>query len=37
MAVEIVHYPQLEALRNQAKAATLPVSAETLTAVDQIL
>ena len=30
MAVEIVHYPQLDALRNQAKAATLPVSAETL-------
>jgi hypothetical protein len=37
MAVEIVHYPQLEALRNQAKAAKLPVSAETLTTVDQIL
>jgi [histone H3]-trimethyl-L-lysine4 demethylase len=37
MAVEIVHYPQLEALRNQAKAATLPVSTETLAAVDQIL
>jgi hypothetical protein len=37
MSVETVHYPQLEALRNQAKAATLPVSADTLAAVDYIL
>lgn len=34
---EIVHYPQLEALSAQAQAAALPVSAETLAAVDQIL
>jgi histone demethylase JARID1 len=34
---ELVHYPQLEALSNQAQAAALPVSAETLAAVDQIL
>ena len=35
MAVESVHYPQLEALSGQ--AARLPVSRETLAAVDQIL
>jgi len=34
---EVVHYPQLEALSNQAQAAALPVSSETLAAVDQIL
>jgi histone demethylase JARID1 len=34
---ETVHYPQLEALSNQAQALSLPVSAETLAAVDQIL
>jgi [histone H3]-trimethyl-L-lysine4 demethylase len=34
---EFVHYPQLEALSNQAQAAALPVSADTLAAVDQIL
>lgn len=34
---ETVHYPQLEALSAQAQAAALPVSAETLAAVDQIL
>jgi histone demethylase JARID1 len=34
---EMVHYPQLEALSNQAQAAALPVSPETLAAVDQIL
>ncbi|KAH8805752.1 PLU-1-like protein-domain-containing protein [Xylogone sp. PMI_703] len=34
---EVVHYPQLEALSAQAQAAALPVSAETLAAVDQIL
>jgi histone demethylase JARID1 len=37
MSVEAVHYPQLEALSMQAQAAALPVSAETLAAVDQIL
>ena len=37
MSVEAVHYPQLEALSNQAQAAALPVSADTLAAVDQIL
>jgi histone demethylase JARID1 len=37
MAVDVVHYPQLDALRNQAKTAQLPVSADTLAAVDQIL
>jgi [histone H3]-trimethyl-L-lysine4 demethylase len=37
MAGETLHYLQLEALRNQAKAAILPVPAETLTAVDQVL
>jgi histone demethylase JARID1 len=34
---EMVHYPQLEALSNQAQAAALPVSPDTLAAVDQIL
>ncbi|KAF7563184.1 hypothetical protein G7046_g994 [Stylonectria norvegica] len=34
---EFVHYPQLEALSNQVKLNALPVSAETLAAVDQIL
>jgi histone demethylase JARID1 len=34
---ELIHYPQLEALSAQAQAAALPVSAETLAAVDQIL
>jgi [histone H3]-trimethyl-L-lysine4 demethylase len=34
---EAIHYPQLEALSQQAQAAALPVSAETLAAVDQIL
>ncbi|WYZ38240.1 hypothetical protein EsH8_III_000154 [Colletotrichum jinshuiense] len=34
---EIVHYPQLEALSMQVTANFLPVSAETLAAVDQIL
>ncbi|OTA89831.1 hypothetical protein M434DRAFT_14341 [Hypoxylon sp. CO27-5] len=34
---EIVHYPQLEALSNQVQVNTLPVTAETLAAVDQIL
>ncbi|KAI0123405.1 PLU-1-like protein [Xylariales sp. AK1849] len=34
---EIVHYPQLEALSNQVQHGALPVSAETLAAVDQIL
>lgn len=34
---EIVHYPQLDALSNQAQALSLPVSPETLAAVDQIL
>jgi len=37
MSVESIHYPQLEALSNQAQAAALPVSAETLAQVDQIL
>jgi histone demethylase JARID1 len=37
MSVEVVHYPQLEALRGQAKINSLPVSADTLSAVDQIL
>ncbi|KAI9834573.1 MAG: hypothetical protein M1819_002949 [Sarea resinae] len=35
MAAEIVHYPQLEALSGQ--ASSLPVSSETLAAVDAIL
>ncbi len=34
---EAIHYPQLEALSQQAQAAALPVSPETLAAVDQIL
>jgi histone demethylase JARID1 len=34
---EMVHYPQLEALSNQAQTLILPVSPETLAAVDQIL
>lgn len=34
---EIVHYPQLEALSNQVQHNALPVSTETLAAVDQIL
>ncbi|KAM7216436.1 Lid2 complex component lid2 [Rhypophila decipiens] len=34
---ESVHYPQLQALSNQAQENFLPVSAETLASVDQIL
>ncbi|KEY68050.1 hypothetical protein S7711_06961, partial [Stachybotrys chartarum IBT 7711] len=34
---ETVHYPQLEALSNQVQANALPVSQDTLAAVDQIL
>ncbi|KAH8197705.1 hypothetical protein TruAng_008122 [Truncatella angustata] len=34
---ETVHYPQLEALSNQVQHGALPVSQETLAAVDQIL
>lgn len=34
---EFVHYPQLEALSNQVKVSALPVAAETLASVDQIL
>ncbi|KAI1091756.1 PLU-1-like protein [Rostrohypoxylon terebratum] len=34
---EVVHYPQLEALSNQVQVNTLPVTQETLAAVDQIL
>jgi histone demethylase JARID1 len=37
ISAEVVHYPQLEALSTQAQAAALPVSPETLAAVDQIL
>lgn len=37
MSVEVVHYPQLEALSNQVQQLGIPVSAETLAAVDQIL
>ncbi|KAL3423104.1 PLU-1-like protein [Phlyctema vagabunda] len=37
MNAEMVHYPQLEALSAQAQASALPVSSETLAAVDQIL
>lgn len=37
IAAEFVHYPQLEALSAQAQFHTLPVSPETLAAVDQIL
>ncbi|TAQ84273.1 hypothetical protein B7494_g7406 [Chlorociboria aeruginascens] len=34
---EVTHFPQLEALSTQAQVAAVPVSAETLAAVDQIL
>ncbi|RYP76213.1 hypothetical protein DL769_003684 [Monosporascus sp. CRB-8-3] len=34
---EMTHYPQLEALSNQVQVNALPVSAETLASVDQIL
>ncbi|KAK0383681.1 hypothetical protein NLU13_9592 [Sarocladium strictum] len=34
---DMVHFPQLEALANQAQAHALPVSQETLNAVDQIM
>ncbi|KAI8625536.1 PLU-1-domain-containing protein [Xylariaceae sp. FL1651] len=34
---EVIHYPQLEALSNQVQVNALPVSADTLAAVDQIL
>ncbi|KAI1805964.1 jumonji superfamily protein [Daldinia bambusicola] len=34
---EVVHYPQLEALSNQVQVNNLPVTTETLAAVDQIL
>ncbi|KAJ4148508.1 hypothetical protein LMH87_002973 [Akanthomyces muscarius] len=34
---ELVHYPQLEALSKQVQAGALPVSKDTLAAVDQIL
>ncbi|KAK4189147.1 Lid2 complex component lid2 [Podospora australis] len=34
---DIVHYPQLQALSDQVQANSLPVSPETLAAVDQIL
>ncbi|KAI1206852.1 PLU-1-like protein [Annulohypoxylon truncatum] len=34
---EVVHYPQLEALSNQVQVNTLPVTQDTLAAVDQIL
>ncbi|QSZ31224.1 hypothetical protein DSL72_000787 [Monilinia vaccinii-corymbosi] len=37
IGAETVHYPQLEALSQQAQAASLPVSQETLAQVDQIL
>ncbi|KAK6608865.1 histone demethylase jarid1 [Botrytis cinerea] len=37
IGAETVHYPQLEALSQQAQAASLPVSQETLAKVDQIL
>ncbi|KAA8573405.1 hypothetical protein EYC84_004991 [Monilinia fructicola] len=37
VGAETVHYPQLEALSQQAQAASLPVSQETLAQVDQIL
>jgi len=37
ISAETVHYPQLEALSAQATANALPVSAETLAAVEQIL
>lgn len=34
---DIIHYPQLEALSNQVQVNSLPVSPDTLSAVDQIL
>lgn len=34
---EVIHYPQLEALSNQARTTALPVSATLLATVDQIL
>ncbi|KAI1340800.1 PLU-1-domain-containing protein [Xylariaceae sp. FL0016] len=34
---EIIHYPQLEALSNQVQVNGLPVTADTLSSVDQIL
>ncbi|KAI0465934.1 PLU-1-domain-containing protein [Xylaria cf. heliscus] len=34
---EMIHYPQLEALSNQVQVNSLPVSPDTLAAVDQIL
>ncbi|TGO46625.1 hypothetical protein BOTNAR_0575g00020 [Botryotinia narcissicola] len=37
IGAETVHYPQLEALSQQAQSASLPVSQETLAKVDQIL
>ncbi|KAK2056354.1 PLU-1-like protein [Colletotrichum caudatum] len=37
IVAEVVHYPQLEALSMQVTANFLPVSADTLAAVDQIL
>ncbi|WZH45965.1 PLU-1-like protein-domain-containing protein [Fusarium acuminatum] len=37
IVAEFVHYPQLEALSNQVQINALPVSQETLNAVDQIL
>ncbi|CAD6457637.1 17ec019e-bb7a-4aab-b211-e186bd499c50 [Sclerotinia trifoliorum] len=37
IGAETVHYPQLEALSQQAQVASLPVSQETLAQVDQIL
>lgn len=37
ISAEIIHYPQLESLSAQAQASALPVSAETLAEVDQIL
>ncbi|KAH7165685.1 PHD transcription factor [Dactylonectria macrodidyma] len=37
IVAEFVHYPQLEALSNQVQLNALPVSQETLAAVDQIL
>ncbi|KAJ3523722.1 hypothetical protein NM208_g12340 [Fusarium decemcellulare] len=37
IVAEFVHYPQLEALSNQVQLNALPVSQETLNAVDQIL
>ncbi|KAF2962715.1 hypothetical protein GQX73_g10861 [Xylaria multiplex] len=37
MNAEMIHYPQLEALSNQVQVNGLPVSPDTLAAVDQIL